>query len=93
MYQITATLINSFIKEKTEKYDASFKLQLLGDTWLKDGQVKKEVVTLSVPQKMYQRYQGQIGTEITLPLAFFARNNSVVPFFPVGSDHVQPVQD
>ena len=84
MYEITATLINTFIKEKTDKYPASYKLQLLGDTFLKDGQLKKDIVTLSVTPEIYQEYDSQIGTEITLPVAFFARDNVVQPFFPVG---------
>jgi len=82
MYQVTAQVLNLFHSPATEKYDESFKVQLLGDVPLKDGQVKKDMLTLSVPAEVYNSLQGQEGKIISLPIGFFVSNNRLMPFFP-----------
>lgn len=82
MYSVKAQVLNLFHSAATEKYDESFKVQLLGDVPLKDGQVKKDMLTLNVPQEIYNSLQGQEGKTVTLPIGFFVSNNRLTPFFP-----------
>jgi len=82
MYSVKAQVLNLFHSEATEKYAESFKVQLLGDVPLKDGQVKKDMLTLNVPQEIYNSLQGQEGKTVSLPIGFFVSNNRLTPFFP-----------
>lgn len=82
MYKVTAQVINAFSIPSSEKYDESFKLQLMGDLHMKDGQVKKEMLTLSVPSEIFTQLNSKIGKTVTLPVSFFVRNNQLNPFFP-----------
>jgi spore coat polysaccharide biosynthesis protein SpsF (cytidylyltransferase family) len=85
MYNVTAQVLNTFYTEASEKYDESFKVQLLGDNPLKDGQIKKEMLTLSVPEKIYNSLKDQIGKTVSLPVGFFVSNNRLTPFYPKNS--------
>lgn len=82
MYKVTAQLINVFVVPASEKYPESFKLQLMSDTVFKDGQIKKEMLTLNVPSDIFIKCKEQIGKIVTLPIAFFVSNNTLNPFFP-----------
>jgi len=82
MYKVTAEVMNAFSVPASEKYEESFKIQLIGDTHMKDGQVKKEMLTLSVPSEVYIRLKGAIGKTVSLPVSFFVRNNQLNPFYP-----------
>ncbi len=85
MYNVKAQVLNSFHSPASEKYPESFKVQLLGDSPLKDGQVKKEMLTLSVPEKIFNSLKGQEGKNVTLPIGFFVSNNRLTPFYPKNS--------
>lgn len=82
MFQVTGTIINLFDSPASEKYDASYKVQLLGDTLTKDGQVKKEMLTLNVPQEVFNSLRGETGKEATLPIGFYVKNGNMVTYFP-----------
>ena len=82
MFNVTGKLINFFQSEASEKYDASFKVQMLGEMPLQDGQVKMEMLTLNVPKKIFDSLQGQIGQEATLPIGFYIKNGQMITFFP-----------
>lgn len=82
MFQVTGQIINLFDSPKTEKYEASFKVQILGDTATMDGQIKKEMLTLNVPISIFNSLKGRIGHEITLPVGFYVKGNNLVTFFP-----------
>jgi len=82
MYSVRAQVLNVFTSPASEKYPESFKVQLLGDMAMKDGQVKKDMLTLSVPQDVFNSLSGRIGDEVTLPIGFFVSNNRLTPFFP-----------
>ncbi len=88
MYSVNAQVLNRFHTPATEKYPESFKVQLLGDNPLKDGQVKKDMLTLSVPENIYKSLANQEGKTITLPVGFFVSNNTLTPFYPKNS-HVK----
>lgn len=84
MYEVTGQIINVFHSPATEKYEASFKVQLLGDNPLMDGQVKKEMLTLNVPRPVYDSLQDQVGKTVSLPIGFYVKNNVLVTFYPKG---------
>lgn len=82
MYKVSGTIINAFHSPATEKYEASYKVQLLGDNPLIDGQVKKEMLTLNVPLSIFDKLKPAIGQIVTLPIGFYIKNGLLVTFFP-----------
>lgn len=82
MFHATGTLINLFYSPKNEKFEASYKAQLLGDLPQADGQVKKEMLTLSLPKSVFDSLQGQVNSEVTLPVGVSIINGRLVTFFP-----------
>lgn len=81
MFNITGLITNTFTIPKSEKYDESFKVQLLGDQITKDGQVRKEMVTLSVPKIVYEDMTQKVGTEVILPIGLFVSSNKLNVFY------------
>lgn len=81
MFNITGQVTNTFTIPKSEKYDESFKVQLLGDHFTKDGQVRKEMVTLNVPKDVYEEMASHIGHEVTLPVGLFISSNKLNVFY------------
>lgn len=84
MFQIKAQVINVFSVPATEKHPESYKVQLLGDQVTKDGQVRKDMVTISTPLEVFQLLQGKIGQVVRLPIGIFANEGRIQPFFPKG---------
>jgi hypothetical protein len=82
MYNVTGQIINVFKNPANEKYEASWKLQLLGDSPLVDGQIKKEMLTLTIPKPIYEKMVDRIGEVLTLPIGFYVKNNILMPFYP-----------
>jgi len=82
MYQVTGEILNLFSSPASDKYEASYKVQMLGETLTIDGQVKKEMITLNVPQPVFNSLQGQIGHIATLPIGFYIKNGNLITFFP-----------
>lgn len=82
MYQVTAQILNLFSKPATEKFEATYKVQLLGDSLTQDGQVQKEMLTLNVPKAIFDSLRGQEGQDATFPIGFYVKNGSLVTFFP-----------
>lgn len=82
MYKVTGQILNVIHSPKSEKYDESWKVQLLGDNPLMDGQTKKELLTLTVPKGVYEELASQSGSVVTIPIGFFVKNNVLHPFFP-----------
>lgn len=82
MFQASGIIINLFKSPASEKYEASYKVQLLGDMPLVDGQVKKEMLTLNVPKPVFDSLQGRNGEQVTLPIGFYVKNGVLVTFFP-----------
>jgi hypothetical protein len=85
MYTITAEVINAFNVPASEKYPESWKLQLIGDTFTNDGQLRKEMVTLSIPKDEFFRLKDCVGQTVSLPVNFFVRGNQLNPFYPKAS--------
>lgn len=82
MYNVKGQIINFFNSPATEKYEAAFRVQVLGDMPMMDGQVKKEMLTLNVPQEVFNSLQGKMGKEVTLPIGFYIKNGLLVTFYP-----------
>lgn len=83
MFNATGQIINLFKNPASEKYEASYKVQILGDMPLVDGQVKKEMLTLNVPLSVFNSLQGRTGEEVTIPIGFYVnKSGSLVTFYP-----------
>lgn len=94
MYNVKGQIINLFHSPATEKYDAAYRVQLLGDMPMQDGQVKKEMLTLNVPHELFTSLQGKTGKDITLPIGFYVKNNQLVTFYPKhGEKSTPPIAD
>ena len=50
MFQVTGLLQNCFKQDATDKYDESFKIQILGDHVQQNGELRQELLTLTVPE-------------------------------------------
>ncbi len=85
MYTITAKLINAFTTPGGKDFPPACKVQLMGDMPMKDGQMKKQLIDLTVPADWYNRLTGKIDQLVKLPISFFAQDNRIVPFFPKGA--------
>lgn len=81
MYQVTGKIINLFSTPKTEKYDETFKVQVLGNTSTPDGQIKMDIVTLNIPQNVFTSLQGRQNEEISLPIGFYVKGGNLITFF------------
>jgi len=82
MFNATGQIINLFKSPASEKYDASYKVQILGNMPLVDGQVKKEMLTLNVPLSVFNSLQGRTGEEVSIPIGFYVKNGVLVTFYP-----------
>lgn len=82
MYQVTGQLINLFNSPATEKYEAAYRIQILGDMLTRDGQVKKEMITLNIPLPIFDSLRGEEGNVITLPIGFYAKDGKILTYCP-----------
>jgi len=81
MFRINGLITNCFTIPASEKYEKSYKVQLLGDQTTRDGQIRKEMLTLSVPPDVYNDLEAKIGQEVVLPVGMFVSNNRLNVFF------------
>ena len=81
MFRVQGEVTNCFTIPASEKYPKSYKVQLLGDQTTRDGQIRKEMVTLSIPEDVYEDLEKKIGTEVVLPVGLFASNSRLNIFF------------
>lgn len=85
MLTLKATVLNVFTVPPSEKYpEPSYKVQLLGDNVTKDGQIRKEMVTLGVPLEFYTQLEKRVGNAVQIPVGVFAEGKSVRMYFPKG---------
>jgi hypothetical protein len=82
MFQIKAQVLNTFTTPATDKRPEGFKVQLLGDSVTKDGQVRKEMVTISCPPDIFDRLSNHLGKTVTMPVGIFAVDGRIQPYFP-----------
>jgi len=82
MFNVTGKIMNLIHSPATDKFDESFKVQVLGQNPLVDGQVKMELLTLNVPRPVYSSLMGHESEEITLPVGFYVKNGQLITFYP-----------
>jgi len=93
MFQIKAQVINTFTMPATEKKPESYKVQLLGDCVTKDGQIRKDMVTLSCPLDIYMRLESKVGKVVVMPVGLFATDGRVQPYFPKNGQGLTGVEE
>lgn len=84
MFSIHGQIVNTFFVPASDKYpDPSYKVQLLGDNVTKDGQVRKEMLDLSIPVDVYNSLLDQVGQMVRLPVGLFVSDKGAIrAFFP-----------
>jgi hypothetical protein len=91
MFSMQAEVINAFSVPPSEKYpEEVYKVQFVGDQLTRDGQVRKEMVTMGIPYEAYNALKGKIGQVVRIPIGLFVTNGRIQPFFPKG--HAKDIQ-
>jgi len=62
-----------FTKENGEVVAGKVKLQLLSQSTLKNGEVKNELVDISIPKTDYDKYKSKIGSTVEVPVGIIAK--------------------
>ena len=62
-------------KETGETSQGKVKLQLLAQTTLKNGEVKNELIDISIPKADYEKYKSKIGSTVEVPVSIIAKGN------------------
>jgi len=62
-------------KETGETSQGKVKLQLLAQTTLKNGEVKNELIDISIPKADYEKYKSKIGSTVEVPVGIIAKGN------------------
>ncbi len=74
MFSITGVLVNTFrapLRKGAEAAETEKdKIQILGDIPLTNGEQRKDLITITVPD--VRKYEGEEGTEVTLSVGVFA---------------------
>ena len=85
MLTLKGQVLNCFTVPPSEKYpEASHKVQFLGDNVTKDGQIRNEMVTLTVPLEFYLHLEKRVGNAVQIPVGVFAEGKTVRMYFPKG---------
>jgi hypothetical protein len=85
MFSMKGQVINTFTVAPSEKYpDEAYKVQFLGDQLTRDGQVKKEMVTMGIPKEAFAKLEKLVGQVVSIPIGLFVANGRIQPFFAKG---------
>jgi len=87
MLNLTGILVGTYIAPAFNAKDAENgenkpqkpKVQILGDVALKNGETKKDLITVSVPD--LAPYEGKDGSEVTIPVGAFSPSKGNIAFF------------
>lgn len=80
MITITGVLINAFKAPKREDQKIEKdKIQVMGDIALPNGETRKDLITVGVPD--YRAYQGREGSEVSIPVGAFAPQKGTVIYY------------
>lgn len=88
MLNLTGVLVNVYkspafvakdAEKDAEKPEDKDKLQILGDVGLKNGETRKDLLTVTV--KNIEAYEGLEGSEISVPVGAFAPSKGSIIFF------------
>ena len=67
------TSANYTNKETGEVIQGKVKLQLLVQTTLRNGEVKNELIDISIPQDNYEKYKSKIGSTVEVPIGIVTK--------------------
>lgn len=85
MFSMKAEVINAYSVPPSEKYpEEAYKVQFVGDQLTRDGQVRKEMVTMGIPFEAFNVLKGKVGQVVSIPIGLFVTNGRIQPFFPKG---------
>lgn len=91
MFSMKAEVINTYSVPPSEKYpEEAYKVQFIGDQLTRDGQIRKEMVTMGIPLEAFKVLKETIGQVVSIPIGLFVSNGRIQPFFPKG--HAQAIQ-
>jgi len=62
-------------RETGETSQGKVKLQLLAQTTLKNGEVKNELIDISIPKADYEKYKAKIGATVEVPVGIIVKGN------------------
>ena len=62
-------------KETGKTSQGKVKLQLLAQTTLKNGEVKNELIDISIPKADYEKYKLKIGSTVEVPVGIIVKGN------------------
>jgi hypothetical protein len=83
MLKLSGVLVNTFrapLRKNAESGEVQKdKLQLLGDVLLDNGQIRKDLVTITVPD--VRKFEGNEGTEISLSVGVFSPAKGQIIYF------------
>jgi len=60
-------------KETGETTQGKVKLQLLAQSTLKNGEVKNELIDISIPNNDYEKYKNKVGSTVEVPVGIIAK--------------------
>jgi hypothetical protein len=85
MFSMKAEVLNTFSVPPSEKYpEEAYKVQFVGDQLTRDGQIRKEMVTMGIPKEAFAKLEKLIGQVVSIPIGLFVANGRIQPFFPKG---------
>ena len=79
MILIKAKLLHIFTsanytnKETGDITQGKVKLQLLAQTTLRNGEVKNELIDISIPQANLEKYKSKIGSAVEVPVGIITK--------------------
>lgn len=83
MFSITGTLVNTYRAPVRKGADSSEiekdKIQILGDIPLNNGEVRKDLISITVPD--VRKYEGEEGSVITVAVGVFAPQKGQIIYF------------
>lgn len=77
----TSPAFNSKTAQNDDEKPEKPKLQVLGDVFLKNGEMKKELLTVSIPD--LSPYEGKEGTEVIIPVGAFSPQKGSIVYFGI----------
>ena len=86
MFSITGTLVNTYRSPLRKGAEAGEiekdRIQILGDVPLNNGEVRKDLISITVPD--VRKYEGEEGTDITIAVGLFAPAKGQILYFVTG---------
>ena len=79
MISLNGILINAFKTPAKGDFEEKDKIQIMGDVVLQNGSVRKDLITITVPDA--DEYEHLKGTEISVGVGVFAPQKGTVIFF------------